>query len=93
MLWTAQCEVMCCRTLLAHWRHVCHFPVQASAEHGTYLTTVQGLNLLFNQWPAKSRASKSQSLRHFRTGFGPGSGKAKPTSTVLAALTEDAKVG
>ena len=31
-----------------------------------YIKSVQAVNLIVNKWPGKGRASKAQSLRHFR---------------------------
>ena len=67
------------------------FCVQASGDHAVYLTTAQGFNLMYVQWPGKSKGSKAQSLRHYRQGFATGTDKAKPMPVILQMLTDDAK--
>ena len=65
--------------------------VEASADHSVYLTTATGFNYLYVQWSGKSKGSKAQSLRHYRSSFAPGGDKSKPLPTILQLLTDEAK--
>ena len=55
------------------------------------MVSAQGCNLLYNSWIGKSKGSKGQSLRHFKEGFAPTSGKPKPLPMILTLLADDAK--